>query len=240
MSHVNRRLGLPLCVLLAALAVGSGHSIDDAGAQGVRDRTRPSYTRDSTVSESQAAELTLTLAPVARRTLQTWVRTAATLDAAGKTLTTCIGGPDAALIRAGQRVRAFPPDSKASIFQARVDRVAAQTDCVLVEATLSGTSNWDAARYVMEIIVDRGQFLAVPNEAIIEEGDRQIVYVEQHPGHYVPQELSTGLKGELYTEVLQGLSEGDQVVTLGSFFIDADYKLKAPDQGATSNAHQHH
>ena len=36
-----------------------------------------------------------------------------------------------------------------------------------------------------------------------------------------------GIQGELYTQVLDGLSDGDQVVTLGSFFIDAEQKLKA-------------
>ena len=92
----------------------------------------------------------------------------------------------------------------------------------------------------MEIIVERGVFLAVPNEAIIEEGDRQIVYLQQQPGHYAPQEVHTGLTGELYTQVLHGLSEGDQIVTFGSFFIDAEHKLKSMEQDAMSNAHQHH
>jgi Cu(I)/Ag(I) efflux system membrane fusion protein len=211
-----------------------------SGAQGMRDRTRPDFARDTTVSESQAVELTLTLVEAARTRLQTWVRTAGALDESGKTLTACVRDADAGLIQAGQRVRAFPPDSKSSIYQARVSRVDARADCVLVEATLSGPAYAKAPRYVMEIIVDRGEYLAIPNEAIIEEGDRQVVYLQPHPGHYVPQEIHTGLKGELYTEVLHGIAEGDQVVTFGSFFIDADYKLKSTDQAAMSNAHQHH
>ena len=31
--------------------------------------------------------------------------------------------------------------------------------------------------------------------------------------------------------MLGGLNEGDQVVTFGSFFIDAEHKLKATDAG---------
>jgi hypothetical protein len=58
-------------------------------------------------------------------------------------------------------------------------------------------------------------------------------------GHYKPRQIHRGLQGELYTEVLHGLNPGEQVVTLGSFFIDADYKLKSSEQ-ATSNAHHHH
>ena len=77
----------------------------------------------------------------------------------------------------------------------------------------------------MEIVVDRGQFLSVPNEAIIEEGDKHIVYVQQG-GEYVPKEVRTGIQGELYTQVLEGLQANMPVVTFGSFFIDAEHKLK--------------
>jgi hypothetical protein len=209
-------------------------------AQGIRDRTRPSDTSGTTVSESQAVELTLTLVRVAKTTLQTWVRTAATLDSSGRTLTACARGPDAELVRPGQRVRAFPPDSKSSIYQARVTSVEARDDCVSIQAALAGRTYETAPRYVMEIVVERGTFLALPNEAIIEEGDKQIVYLQHNPGHYMPQEVHTGLKGELYAEILHGLAEGDQVVTFGSFFIDAEHKLKGAGQDAMSNAHQHH
>jgi len=108
----------------------------------------------------------------------------------------------------------------------------------------------------MEVITQRGRFLAIPSEAIIEEGDRQIVYVymsskadaasdesaddlADEQGHYRPRQIHRGLQGELYTQILHGLNPGEQVVTLGSFFIDADYKLKSSEQ-ATSNAHHHH
>ena len=60
------------------------------------------------------------------------------------------------------------------------------------------------------------------------------------PEHYVPQEIHTGVQGELYTQVLHGLAEGDQVVTIGSFFIDSEYKLKSTDKPAMSNDHTHH
>jgi Cu(I)/Ag(I) efflux system membrane fusion protein len=93
--------------------------------------------------------------------------------------------------------------------------------------------------YVVEITVEQGPFLSVPNEAIIEEGDRHVVYVEQQAGQYVPQEIHTGIQGELYTQVLDGVSDGAQVVTFGSFFIDAEHKLKATEQGAPSSSDDH-
>lgn len=222
-------------LLLASLAIGAAH------AQDVRRHTRPDA-GSTPVTNSQAIDLTLTLSAAATRPVQTWVRTAGTLDPSGKILAAYLVPPDSALVKVGQRVRAFPPDSRSSMYQAWVTRVAAQGNRVRVEATLSGPARENSTDYVMEIVTERGQFLSVPNEAIIEEGDKRVVYVQQQPGQYAPREIHTGVQGELYTQVLHGLQEGDPVVTFGSFFIDAEHKLKATGQtaGGTSNDQHHH
>jgi hypothetical protein len=234
------RIGLWVAATLGTATAPLGNAGSAAQAQSVRDHTRPDYAREATVDETQAADLTLTVAPVGKQLLQTWIRTAGALDASRRTLTACVAAPEGGLVRPGQRVRAFPPDSKSSIYQARVKSVAARGDCVAVEAALSGPVYGDAARYVMEIIVDRGQLLAVANAAIIERNGSQIVYLQHHPGMFVPREIRTGLKGETYTEVLDGLEEGDNVVTIGSFFVDADYRLKTTPDAAAGDAHNHH
>jgi hypothetical protein len=224
--------GLTLFILFS-LATGLLH------AQSIRDRTRPSST-GTAVTESQAVDLTLTLTEAAVRPVQTWIRTAGTIDSTKKKLIAYLSSSDAELVKVGQRIRSFPADSRSSIYQARVTRVVKQTGGAMVEATLAGLGRENSAHYVMEIIADRGEFLSVPNEAIIEEGDKRIVYLQQHPGHYVPQEIHTGIQGELYTQVLHGLDEGAEVVTIGSFFIDSEFKLKQSGQNATLNAPHHH
>jgi hypothetical protein len=250
---------LPLTVMRALYACAIVlAAVGPAHAQDVRQRTRPadgpSTTTDpararfrtgvkrpegTSVNESQALDLTLTLSAVSARPVQNWIRTAGTIDESGKILTASVSRSEAALIKVGQRVRAFPPSSKSSMYQAWITRVAPQGAGVTVEASLASTGRQNSPHYVMEIVVERGPFLSVPNEAIIEEGDRRIVYV-QRAGRYAPQEVHTGIQGELYTQVLDGLSEGDQVVTFGSFFIDAEHKLKATDQGSTTDDHRHH
>jgi hypothetical protein len=200
-------------------------------AQGVREHTRPSKAAGTVVSESQANDLTLTLSTASLRLVQTWVRTAGTIDKSGKVLTASLSGRDASLVKVGQRLRAFPPSSKSSMYQAYVTRVVATPGGAAVEASLSASGRQNATHYVMEIVVERGPFLAIPNEAIIEEGDRRVVYVQRTAGQYVPQEIHTGIQGELLTEIVDGLNDGDQVVTFGSFFIDAEHKLKATDRG---------
>jgi multidrug efflux pump subunit AcrA (membrane-fusion protein) len=113
------------------------------------------------------------------------------------------------------------------MFQAYVTKVVPRPDGVTVEVTLSGTGRENIVNYVMEIVTERGEFLSIPNEAIIEEGTKRVVYLQRQTGQYVPAEIETGIQGELYTAVLKGLKEGDQVVSFGSFFVDAEYKLKS-------------
>ena len=169
--------------------------------------------------------MTLTLGTAEVRLLQTWVRLAGTIDTTGKVLRGSVSGPEAQIVKVGQRVRAFPPSSKSSMYQAYVTRVTPQASGVAVEATLAATGRANTTLYVMEIVVEQGPYLVVPNEAIIEEGEKHVVYVQQQ-GEYVPREVRTGIQGELYTQVLEGLEPSTPVVTFGSFFIDAEHKLK--------------
>jgi hypothetical protein len=148
--------------------------------------------------------------------------------------------PEASFIKVGQRVRAFPPESKSSMFQAWLTKITPQAKGSMVEITLSGLGHENSTNYVVEIVTERGEFLSIPNEAIIEEGLKRIVYVQKQTGQYVPIEIKAGIQGELYTAVAEGLKAGDQVVSFGSFFVDAEYKLKSTDQNATSNDQQHH
>src|ERR1044071_5505732 len=91
---------------------------------------------------------------------------------------------------------------------------------IAMEVTLAASGRADTTLYVLEVVGGQGPYLGVPNEAIIEEGDKHIVYVQQD-GEYVAKEVHTGIQGELYTQILEGLTPNTPVVTFGSFFIDA-------------------
>ena len=216
--------GLLVVVLLTSLA-GAAHG------QSVRSHTRMAP-RGTTVSESQAVDLTLTVTQASIRPVQVWIRTAGTIDTARKVLTAYLDGAEAAFVKGGERARTFPVESRSSMYQARVTRVVPDHGRVRVEATLGAFGREGATTYVLEIVTDRGDLFSVPNEAIIEEGDTHVVYIQRQEGQYEPQEIKTGIQGELYTQVLDGLDEGDRVVTFGSFFIDSEYKLKGTAQGA--------
>jgi methionine-rich copper-binding protein CopC len=201
-----------------------------AFAASVRDFTRPNNS-GTAVNEAQASELTLTLTEAAMRPIQTWVRTAGNVDSTGRILTTVLRSPEAELVQEGQRLRAFSVNSRTRMHLGRVSRVTKQNGGALIEATLPIQVPNDA-RYLMEIVVERGPYLSIPNVSIIEEGDQHIVYIQKEPGSYVSQVIKTGLQGELYTQVLDGLAEGDDIVSVGSFFINAETKLKSAGMAA--------
>jgi hypothetical protein len=225
-----------LCFTAALAASGEAAAQDSATppandaaphVSDVRAQTRLVHRAGTAVSETQASELTLTLTEVAFRPIQTWVRTAGALDETSRVLTARLRSPEAELVQVGQRLRCFSVSSRSQMYQARVTRVTPQAGGALVEATIAAAARNDGARYIMEIVVERGPFLSVPNVSIIEENGSHVVYVKEASGEYSPRTIETGLEGELYTQVTAGLAEGDQVVSIGSFFVDADNKLKS-------------
>ena len=197
-----------------------------AEAQSVRDHVRITPDRSTTVTEKQATELTLTVTAAAVQPVFIWLRTAGLIDPSKKVITASVPASQGELIKVGQRVRAFSPESRSRMYQATVTRVGRQGERTAVTATLNGQALETSTRYVLEIVAEGGDLLAVPNEAIIEQGGQQIVYVQQSAGNYQPRQIKAGVRGELFTEVVDGLKPGEQVVTIGSFFIDADHKLK--------------
>jgi Cu(I)/Ag(I) efflux system membrane fusion protein len=69
--------------------------------------------------------------------------------------------------------------------------------------------------------------LTVPDSAVIDTGKRSIVLVQVKPGRFEPRTLIAGRRSDSFVEVLQGVSEGEQVVVSANFLIDAESNLKA-------------
>jgi hypothetical protein len=212
------RIATAAAVFAAAVALPA--------AQGVREHTRLKGDRSTAVSDAQATELTLTLNAVTIRPIQAWIRAAGSVDPASSTITAVLSAADATLAKPGQRARVFATIARSTMYQGKVARVSAAGGQVTVTITIAGQIRQDARHFVVEIVADHGELLSIPNEAIIETGGARIVYVQQPGGRYEPREIDTGVQGELYTQVLGGVKEGEQVVTLGSFFVDAERKLK--------------
>ncbi len=73
----------------------------------------------------------------------------------------------------------------------------------------------------------RNKVLASPASAVIDSGTRQLVLVRLAEGRFEPRSVTLGSRGDDYVEVVNGVSEGEQVVSSANFLIDAESNLKA-------------
>ncbi|MDM0116546.1 efflux RND transporter periplasmic adaptor subunit [Variovorax sp. J22R133] len=69
--------------------------------------------------------------------------------------------------------------------------------------------------------------LVVPSEAVIRTGKRAVVILRKESGAFEPRDVSPGADLGDETQVLQGLSEGEQVVASGQFLIDSEARLRS-------------
>jgi Cu(I)/Ag(I) efflux system membrane fusion protein len=78
--------------------------------------------------------------------------------------------------------------------------------------------------------------LVVPLSAIIDSGTRKVVIVAKGEGRFQPRPVKTGLRNGDQIEILDGVAEGEEVVTSANFLIDAESNLKAALQAFTPPA----
>ena len=96
------------------------------------------------------------------------------------------------------------------------------------------------AMYVnVSIVVEVGEVLAVPEEAIFVTGTKFIAFVDKGQGLFEPRDVIVGVKADGYYEVKAGVVEGELVVTSGNFLIDSESRLKAALQDMSGGGHQH-
>ena len=57
--------------------------------------------------------------------------------------------------------------------------------------------------------------------------------LDRGEGRFEPRDVKIGLRGEGFTEIRQGIAEGDRVVVAANFLIDAESNLKAALRGLT-------
>jgi Cu(I)/Ag(I) efflux system membrane fusion protein len=74
---------------------------------------------------------------------------------------------------------------------------------------------------------EQGLALAVPEQAVIDTGNRKIVYRESEPDTFDGVEVRLGPRCGAFYPVLGGLQAGDRVAAAGSFLIDAETRLTA-------------
>lgn len=82
----------------------------------------------------------------------------------------------------------------------------------------------------VEIRVDRGVRLVVPDSAVIRTGPRDLVFLDLADGRLQPQQVQLGARSDEGYEVISGLSAGDRVVTSANFLISSESRLKSAEE----------
>jgi len=136
------------------------------------------------------------------------------------------------LVRTGQTARVTLPYSTGEVLHATVNYIYPTLDPVsrTVKARLVLQNHGRLLKPEMfanvEIMVSGGSRLVVPREAVIDSGQRQIVYVEKAAGVYEMRTVTLGVRGDDFVEVLKGVKKGERVVTSGNFLIDSESQLR--------------
>jgi Cu(I)/Ag(I) efflux system membrane fusion protein len=87
----------------------------------------------------------------------------------------------------------------------------------------------------------------VPRSAVLQTGERSLVFVHEADGALVPREVRIGFATADHVEILEGLSAGEVVVASANFLIDAESNLgsavratlQSNTQPPSANEHKH-
>ena len=68
--------------------------------------------------------------------------------------------------------------------------------------------------------------VAVPSESVVRSGIREQVFVVREPGKFEPRDVRPGVGSDGWTQILEGIEAGEQVVVSAQFLIDSESKLR--------------
>ena len=80
------------------------------------------------------------------------------------------------------------------------------------------------------VLVNSPDVLAIPRNAVLQPGQQPVVYVDEANGTYQQRKVKLGRVGDEFVEVLDGLKEGEKIVTSGNLLIDAEAQISKSAQ----------
>ena len=145
------------------------------------------------------------------------------------------------VVKLGQAASVTLASYPGELFRGKVSYVypvlTEKTRTVKVRFELSNTKDWKLKPQMyanVELKIPFGKRLVVPDEAVLDSGTQQLVFIDKGQGTFVPRDVKVGARVEGYVEILVGLSAGERVVTSANFLIDSESQLKAAVGGVRS------
>ncbi len=140
------------------------------------------------------------------------------------------------------RVPTFPEKEFVGEVRGLTPVLEAETRSLRVRAKVGNPEGLLKPEMYVDLYIESeiGEALAIPVEAVMETGERKIVFATRGDGHFEPREVVIGAKAGDFYEVKSGLAADEQVVVSGNFLIDSESRLQAALQGmGGGSGHQH-
>jgi Cu(I)/Ag(I) efflux system membrane fusion protein len=141
---------------------------------------------------------------------------------------------DLGAVAAGQsvtvRARSYPDKTFTGKVALVYPHLMASTRTVRVRVELPNLDGLLLPDMYVEAEIETGgnvPVLAVPEDAVLDSGDRRVVIIDKGEGRFEPRPVEIGRRGGGYVEIRKGVAEGDIVVTSANFLIDAESNLKS-------------
>jgi RND family efflux transporter MFP subunit len=140
---------------------------------------------------------------------------------------------EAANVRVGQSAALTPESSPGRRLHGRVSYIMPGVDPTT--RTLKVRMQFDNPGFALkldmfgevEIATGGARKLVVPETAVLNSGDRQVVFLDRGEGRFEPRNVTIGAQSGGLIEILSGLREGDRIVASGNFLLDSESQLKA-------------
>jgi Cu(I)/Ag(I) efflux system membrane fusion protein len=89
----------------------------------------------------------------------------------------------------------------------------------------------------VELKIPLGMRLVVSTDAILDSGERQLIFIHLGGGRLEWRTVKLGVRAGEWVEVLEGLKEEEHIVTSANFLIDSESQLKAAVSGMKGMKH---
>lgn len=135
-------------------------------------------------------------------------------------------------VKPGQKARISLSYMPGKTFSSTVDYIypalSAQTRTARVRFTIANPDmEFKPQMFTrVEATIDAGKRLSIPEDAVIDTGSRQVVYVDKGGGSFEPREVILGVRADGFVEVKRGLRSGERVASSAAFMIDSEAKLR--------------
>jgi RND family efflux transporter MFP subunit len=140
-------------------------------------------------------------------------------------------------IKTGQAANVTLAYYPGRVFRGRVDYIYPQLDAttrtlkVRIEIPNPNLTLKPDMYANAELKIDYGRRLVAPQEAVLDSGSEQLVFVAHEGGYFESRKIQLGPKVDNNFIVLGGLKAGEKIVTSANFLIDSESRLKSAAGG---------